>query len=78
MIPLVNLFVMLWLLFAKGTAGANDHGPAPAPNTKTEVLLAWIVPATGIILGIVFATQIAAMSEAFMPVPTESSADTQL
>lgn len=43
-IPMVNMFIMLWLLFAKGTAGANDYGPAPAPNTRTDVLLARIAP----------------------------------
>ncbi len=44
LVPIVNLFIALWLLLAPGTAGINDHGPAPAPNTRGVNLVAWLLP----------------------------------
>lgn len=45
LVPGVNLLFGLWLLLAPGDAGANRFGPAPAPNTRAVVLLAWLLPA---------------------------------
>ena len=46
-IPLVNFFVSLYLIFAAGTDGANDYGPAPAPNST-------IVKAVGFLFPVIF------------------------
>ena len=40
LIPLANLLFLLWMALAPGNDGANEHGPAPAPNTWTTFLCA--------------------------------------
>lgn len=44
LVPVLNLAVFLWLLCAPGDAGANRFGPAPGPNTRSAVALAWAMP----------------------------------
>jgi len=44
LVPGINVFVGLWLALARGTPGANRFGPAPAPNTRAVVVLAWLLP----------------------------------
>ena len=44
LIPVVNLAVFLWLLCTPGDAGANRFGPAPGPNTRAVIALAWAMP----------------------------------
>lgn len=59
-VPVVNLFVSLWLIFARGDAGANRFGPAAAPNTRGVLVLAWLVPllaVAGIVAAIVMSPQ---------------------
>lgn len=43
-IPLVNFFVSLYLVFAAGTDGANDYGPAPSPNSTLVKVVGFIFP----------------------------------
>jgi uncharacterized membrane protein YhaH (DUF805 family) len=45
LVPILNLFVGLWLSCAPGERGANRYGPPPAPNSRALILLAWAVPA---------------------------------
>jgi uncharacterized membrane protein YhaH (DUF805 family) len=45
LVPVVNLAVGLWLLFAPGDAEANRYGPAPGANSRAVLMLACGVPA---------------------------------
>lgn len=42
-VPFVNIVVGFWLMFARGTDGSNEFGPAPAPNSKALVAGAWVL-----------------------------------
>lgn len=44
LIPFVSFIYSLYVLFAPGTKGANDFGPAPAENPTWVVVCAWIFP----------------------------------
>lgn len=44
LVPFVNLAVGLWLLCAPGNPDPNRFGPAPGPNTRGVIALAWAVP----------------------------------
>jgi uncharacterized membrane protein YhaH (DUF805 family) len=59
LIPLVNLLVGLWLVFAPGEPGANRYGPPPAPNTRGVVAAALALPIIAIV-GVVAALSIGA------------------
>lgn len=48
-IPLVNIFFALYVIFARGTQGANNYGLQPPPNKTWN----WILGLAGPILGIV-------------------------
>lgn len=48
-IPLVNFFVSLYLVFAAGTDGGNDYGPAPAPNGTAVKIFGCVFPAIFIV-----------------------------
>lgn len=61
-VPIVNIGMALWLLFGPGDTGANEHGPAPGPNTKGVIILAWILPVI-FVLGILAAVAIPAYSD---------------
>lgn len=63
LIPIVNFFVFLWLVFGPGDAQSNDFGPAPAPNTTGVIILAWSLPVLIIVIGIVAAIAIPAYTE---------------
>jgi uncharacterized membrane protein YhaH (DUF805 family) len=43
-IPGVSQLLALWLACAPGQAGANRFGPAPAPNSRAMIALAWVLP----------------------------------
>ena len=51
-IPLVNFFFGLWLLFGRGTQGANSYGPAPCPNSRAVVITAWALLIVSVVGGI--------------------------
>ncbi len=42
-IPFINVFFALYLLFARGTLGPNRYGNPPPPNSTGVVVAAWIV-----------------------------------
>jgi uncharacterized membrane protein YhaH (DUF805 family) len=44
LVPVVNLFIGLWLVVVRGNRDANRFGPAPAPNSRAVLVLAWLVP----------------------------------
>ena len=54
LVPLVNLLLSLYLLFAPGTHGRNRFGPAPNENPTGVVILAFF-PLIFFVLGIVAA-----------------------
>ncbi|MEO7494559.1 MAG: DUF805 domain-containing protein [Massilia sp.] len=49
LIPLLNFFFGLWMLFGRGTDGRNEYGPAPCPNTGGVIACAIIVPVVAVI-----------------------------
>jgi len=57
LIPIVNIFFILYLIFAPGTDGSNRFGAPPPPNTLGVKILASILPII-FILGIVAAIAI--------------------
>lgn len=44
LVPIVNLFLPIYLIFFKGTEGKNDYGPAPVPNTVGVTVLGVVLP----------------------------------
>jgi uncharacterized membrane protein YhaH (DUF805 family) len=44
LVPFVNLFVSLYLVFAQGSEGANDYGLPPAPNTLWIKIVGAVLP----------------------------------
>lgn len=61
-VPLVNFFVGLYLVFAPGTEGSNQYGPAPGPNSTLVVVAALILPIIAIV-GILAAIALPAYQE---------------
>lgn len=61
LIPIVNIFFGLWLVFAAGNPQANEYGPPPAPNTRAVKVLALILPIIAI-LGVIAAIALPAYS----------------
>jgi len=43
-VPLLNVFFGLYLLFWPGTNGTNEYGPAPQANTALEIIVGLIAP----------------------------------
>ncbi|MGZ3181183.1 MAG: DUF805 domain-containing protein [Telluria sp.] len=43
LIPLLNVFFSLYLVFARGTDGPNEYGPPPAPNSRGLVITTWVL-----------------------------------
>lgn len=42
LVPMANLALYASMAFMPGTPGINRYGPAPAPNSRSVKLLAWI------------------------------------
>ncbi len=84
-IPLVNMFASLWLVFGPGSAGSNRYGPAPTANTKIiiwgAVLPLLLAVAIGVVAAVALPTYLkysekarAAFEGASVPVvPVEST-----
>lgn len=61
LIPVVNLFAGLWLMFGPGDEQANEYGPAPSPNTWPVIVGACAMPVFMVaIIGILAAVAIPA------------------
>ncbi len=41
-VPLINLVLVIYMLFFRGTEGANNFGPAPAENSTGVKILFWL------------------------------------
>lgn len=54
LVPFVNFFMGLYLIFAGGTKGANSYGPPPSKNSILVVIAGTLLPAI-FIIGIVAA-----------------------
>ena len=63
LVPFVNFLLGLYLLFAPGTAGSNNYGPAPSANTRGVVIAAWSIPVLSVVIGIVAAVSIPAYQD---------------
>lgn len=48
-VPFVGILYGLYLLFAPGTRGSNEYGPAPSPNPTWVKVCAFILPAVFIV-----------------------------
>jgi uncharacterized membrane protein YhaH (DUF805 family) len=59
LIPIINMFVGLWLAFGRGDDRANNYGPAPAPNTWQVIVGACAMPLI-MVIGILAAVAIPA------------------
>lgn len=62
LLPIVNFVVGLYLIFAPGSEGINDYGPAPAKNSRWMWLLA-LIPVFIFVLGILAAIAIPAYQD---------------
>lgn len=62
-VPAMNIFVALYMLFAPGTPGANAHGNRPPPNSKLLVVIALFIPLLFVVGGIVAAISIPAYQD---------------
>jgi uncharacterized membrane protein YhaH (DUF805 family) len=61
-IPFINLYFYFMMIFNRGDDFANEYGPTPAPNNRSAILLAWILPGI-MIIGIVAAIALPAYSK---------------
>lgn len=62
LVPIVNIIFAFWLLLGRGDEGANEYGPAPAPNSTGVIVLACILPAV-MIIGILAAVSLPAYQD---------------
>jgi uncharacterized membrane protein YhaH (DUF805 family) len=59
LVPLVNVVLLVYLVFFKGTEGVNDYGPAPAPNNLSVTVLGLLLPVV-VVLGSVYSVVVPA------------------
>lgn len=76
LIPLANAIFGLYLLFARGTDGANRYGAEPPPNTVGVKLGALLLPLMIIVFGIMAAIAIPAYQD-FVRRAQEAQTQTQ-
>lgn len=62
LVPAVNFFFGLYLVFKGGTEGRNRFGPRTPPNSTLSVILACILPAL-FVIGIIAAIALPAFSD---------------
>lgn len=62
-VPFLNIIVGLYLIFAPGTEGSNDFGPAPSPNPTWVKVCAFGVPVFVMVIGILAAIAIPAYQD---------------
>jgi uncharacterized membrane protein YhaH (DUF805 family) len=64
LIPVLNIPIVLLLLGAPGNIGPNRFGPAPAPNSRGLLAVAWAVPVL-IVAGVLAAVILAPHKSTF-------------
>jgi len=70
LIPLVNIFFGLYMLFARGTDGPNNYGPPPPPNSRAVIITAYLL--IGImVLGVAAAILLPALVGPSMQTPIQ-------
>jgi uncharacterized membrane protein YhaH (DUF805 family) len=62
-VPFLNILVGLYLIFAPGTQGSNDFGPAPSPNPTWVKVCAFGIPVFVMVIGILAAIAIPAYQD---------------
>ena len=62
LVPLANLILALYLVFAAGSPGPNSYGPAPVANPRGMLLLALVFPAI-MLIGIIAAIAVPAYQD---------------
>ena len=60
-VPLLNVLLFLYLLFARGTEGANEYGPPPSKSSSLMLIGAIVAPV--ILIGILAAIAIPAYQD---------------
>jgi uncharacterized membrane protein YhaH (DUF805 family) len=70
LIPLVNIILGLYMLFAPGTDGDNKYGPPPPPNSRGVVIAAFLLIGL-FVLGIAAAVLIPALLAPGMQPPIQ-------
>ena len=60
LVPFLNFFFGLWLVFGPGDEGRNSYGPPPSKNTAAVIAGACILPAFMVLSGILAAIAIPA------------------
>ena len=65
MVPILNIFVWLYLMFAAGSDGDNDYGPPTVPNTTGLAIVGVIMPVLLMVatIGVLAAVAIPAYSQ---------------
>ena len=62
LIPVINVFIGLWLIFGRGTYSSNRYGPAPVANTTGVKIASLALPLIAVI-GILAAISIPAYQD---------------
>src|SRR5690606_11195662 len=62
LVPLANIVIGLYILFARGAEGANAYGPAPCPNSRGVIVAGLVLPLV-FIVGIMAAVAIPAYQQ---------------
>lgn len=70
LVPLINIFFGLYMLFARGTDGENNFGPPPPPNSRGVVIAAFVLIGL-FVLGIAAAILVPALLGPAMQVPIQ-------
>jgi uncharacterized membrane protein YhaH (DUF805 family) len=70
LVPLINIILGLYLLFAPGTDGPNNFGPPPPPNSRAVVITAFVLIGL-FVLGIAAAIMIPAFAGPTMQPPIQ-------
>ncbi len=73
LVPLVNLFFGLYLLFAAGSPGRNQFGLLPAPNSRALMVLFWGALALNLLMSVGSFFALPYLIEKFSPPAEEIS-----
>lgn len=70
LVPLINIILGLYMLFARGTDGDNKYGPPPPPNSRGVVIAAFLLIGL-LVLGIAAAVMVPALLAPGMQPPMQ-------